>query len=71
MEVLLIVILAVVMLVAWFYGTVLLIDAAKAKGYEMENTGVLWFVSLFLPLGIVVIGLYVNALPNKVTSASK
>lgn len=71
MLVLLVIVLAAIALVAWFYGTSLLIDAAKSKGYKMDNTGILWFVSLFLPLGIIVLGLYVNALPYRVNSTTK
>ncbi len=50
-------------IVAWFLSITMFIDAAKAKGYPMRETGVLWFVGIFAsPL---VPGLYVNALPPK------
>ena len=37
----------------------------------MKNTGIFWFVGLFTLVGPIVVGLYINALPYKSTSAGK
>lgn len=52
----------VLILVAWLLSIDLLIDAGKAKGYSMANSGKLWFIGIVAtPL---VVGLYVAALPD-------
>ena len=43
----------------------LFIKVGMAKGYSMANRGVLWFIGLMAPLGPIVIGLYVSALPDR------
>lgn len=50
-------------IVAWIMSINMFIDAARAKGYKMKKTGVIWFVGIFATP--IVAGLYVNALPNK------
>ena len=50
-------------IVAWIMSISMFIDAARAKGYKMKKTGVIWFVGIFATP--IVAGLYVNALPNK------
>lgn len=70
MEALLLVI-CIIYLVASIVAISLMIDAGKAKGYPMNNTGILWFVGLFAPLGFIAVGLYINALPYKLTSTGK
>lgn len=50
-------------IVAWIMSINMFIDAARAKGYKMKKTGVIWFVAIFATP--IVAGLYVNALPNK------
>lgn len=37
----------------------------------MSNTGILWFVGICAPLGFIAVGLYINALPYRLTSAEK
>lgn len=43
----------------------LFIKVGMAKGYSMANRGVLWFIGLMAPLGPIVIGIYVSALPDR------
>lgn len=50
-------------IVAWIMSISMFIDAARAKGYKMKKTGMIWFVGIFATP--IVAGLYVNALPNK------
>lgn len=50
-------------IVAWIMSISMFIDAARAKGYKMKKTGVIWFVGIFATP--IVAGLYVNALPDK------
>lgn len=50
-------------IVAWIMSINMFIDAARAKGYKMKKTGMIWFVGIFATP--IVAGLYVNALPNK------
>ena len=59
------IVLAIVVctIVAWIMSINMFIDAARAKGYKMKKTGVIWFVGIFATP--IVAGLYVNALPNK------
>lgn len=63
--------LLIVVLIASIVSISLMIDAGRAKGYPMNNTGILWFVGLFAPLGFIAVGLYINALPCKVTPEDK
>ncbi len=70
MEALLLVI-CIIYLVASIVAISLMIDAGRAKGYPMSNTGILWFVGICAPLGPIVVGIYINALPYKLTSAGK
>ena len=52
----------VAVLVAFCFAIQMMIDAAKAKGYAMDKTGLIWFVGIFATP--IVVGLYVNALPD-------
>ncbi len=63
--------LLIVVLIASIVSISLMIDAGRAKGYPMSNTGILWFVGICAPLGPIVVGIYINALPYKSTSAGK
>lgn len=49
--------------IAWIMSIYMFIDAARAKGYKMKKTGMIWFVGIFTTP--IVAGLYVNALPDK------
>lgn len=64
-------IVLIVALIASIVSISLMIDAGKSKGYPMNNTGILWFVGICAPLGFIAVGLYINALPYKLTSAEK
>lgn len=50
-------------IVAWIMSISMFIDAARAKGYKMKKTGMIWFVGIIATP--IVAGLYVNALPDK------
>lgn len=56
---------------AWIASIGLLISAGRAKGHQMENAGLLWYIGILA--SPVVLGLYVAALPDKRarTSAGK
>lgn len=56
------IILAIVALVAWLLAINLLIKVGAAKGYAMDNKGLLWFIGIFATP--IVVGLYVAALPD-------
>lgn len=57
------IVVGIAVLIAWLLAISMFIDAAKAKGYPMTSTGLLWFVGIFAtPLAV---GLYVAALPDK------
>lgn len=56
------IIVSVLVLVAWLLSIDMFINAGKAKGYSMANSGKLWFIGIIAtPL---VVGLYVAALPD-------
>lgn len=52
----------VALAVAYVLAISMFIDVMRAKGYKAEKTGILWFVGVLLTP--VVLGLYVNALPD-------
>lgn len=56
------IIVSVLVLTAWLLSIDMFINAGKAKGYSMANSGKLWFIGIIAtPL---VVGLYVAALPD-------
>lgn len=62
-------VIMVVVLAAWLMAINLLIKVGAAKGYSMDNKGLLWFIGIFATP--IVVGLYVAALPdNRLRSAS-
>lgn len=56
-----------VVLGAWLASINLLIKVGAAKGYAMENKGLLWFIGIFATP--IIVGLYVAALPDNRLSA--
>ena len=62
-------VIMVVVLAAWLMAINLLIKVGAAKGYSMDNKGLLWFIGIFATP--IVVGLYVAALPdNRLRSAA-
>ena len=61
------VIIVVIALAARVVAINLLIKAGRAKGYAMENAGILWFVGIFATP--IVVGLYIASLPDNRTIA--
>ena len=56
------IIVSALVLTAWLLSIDMFINAGKAKGYSMANSGKLWFIGIIAtPL---VVGLYVAALPD-------
>ena len=66
-ELIFMLVIVIVMLAAWVVAINLLIKAGKAKGYAMENAGILWFVGIFATP--IVVGLYIASLPDNRTIA--
>lgn len=63
-------VVVVAVLVAWLMTINLLIKVGAAKGYSMDNKGLLWFIGIFATP--IVVGLYVAALPdNRLRSAEE
>lgn len=58
-------IILIAMLVASLLAVNEFIKVGKAKGYYMDNAGLLWFIGIFMPLGPLAVGLYVVALPDR------
>lgn len=56
------IILAIVALIAWLLAINLLIKVGAAKGYAMDNKGLLWFIGIFATP--IVVGLYIASLPD-------
>lgn len=54
--------LFVAVLVAWLMSINLLVKVGAAKGYSMDNKGLLWFIGIFATP--IVVGLYVASLPD-------
>ena len=61
------VIIVVIALAARIVAINLLIKAGRAKGYAMENAGILWFVGIFATP--ILVGLYIASLPDNRTIA--
>ena len=61
------VIIVVIALAARVVAINLLIKAGRAKGYSMENAGILWFVGIFATP--ILVGLYIASLPDNRTIA--
>lgn len=61
------VIIVVIALAARVVAINLLIKAGRAKGYAMENAGILWFVGIFATP--ILVGLYIASLPDNRTIA--
>ena len=61
------VIIVVIALAARVVAINLLIKAGRAKGYEMENAGILRFVGIFATP--ILVGLYIASLPDNRTIA--
>lgn len=61
-------IISIVMLVAWLLSINLLIKVGAAKGYRMDNSGLLWFIGIFATP--IVLGLYICALPDNSPSSN-
>ncbi len=57
-----------VVLIAWLMSIDLLIKVGAAKGYSMDNKGLLWFIGIFATP--IVVGLYVAALPDNRLNAA-
>ena len=62
-----VVIIVVIALAARVVAINLLIKAGRAKGYAMENAGILWFVGIFATP--ILVGLYIASLPDNRTIA--
>ena len=60
-------IIVVIALAARVVAINLLIKAGRAKGYAMENAGILWFVGIFATP--ILVGLYIASLPDNRTIA--
>ena len=56
----------VAVIAAWLISIKLLIQVGEAKGFSMNNRGLLWFIGIFATP--IATGLYVIALPNKSTA---
>lgn len=41
------------------------IKVGRTKGHSMDNSDLLWFIGVFVPLGPLAVGLYVMALPDR------
>ena len=61
------VIIVVIALAARVVAINLLIKVGRAKGYAMENAGILWFVGIFATP--ILVGLYIASLPDNRTIA--
>ena len=63
-----------IILIVTFVASLLAINeftkVGKAKGYAMDNAGLLWFIGICMPLGPLAVGLYVTALPDRSQSAA-
>ena len=58
----LILVLIVVVIAAWIVSIDLFLKVGAAKGYTMDNKGLLWFIGIFAtPLSV---GIYVASLPD-------
>ena len=58
---LLIFILLIAILIGWAYSVVLVVRLARESGSTVAP-GMLWFIGLFAPLGVIVVGIYALAL---------
>ena len=64
MLILITLVLAILVLIAWLVAINLFVEAAKEKGYYRDGgAGLLWFVGIFATP--IVVGIYTTALPDK------
>lgn len=59
----------IAVIAAWIISIKLFIQAGEAKGYSMENRKLIWFIGLFATP--IVVGLYINSLPNRALEGSQ